>query len=107
MSINQSCQDIKARLDNGDDLLLLDVREDNEVAFCVIEGSTHIPMNQIPARMSELDAGKEIVIYCHHGMRSFQVASFLAGRGFDKVINLDGGIDAWSLSVDSSVPRYG
>jgi rhodanese-related sulfurtransferase len=57
--------------------------------------------------LSELDPDKEIVVYCHHGVRSFQVAAFMAGRGYDNVVNLDGGIDAWSLSIDSDVPRYG
>ncbi len=107
MDINKSCEDIKKRLDNGQPLLLLDVREHSERQFCAIEGSTHIPMGEIPARMNELDPDKEIVVYCHHGVRSFQVAAFLAGRGFDKVMNLAGGIDAWSLSVDPDVPRYG
>lgn len=107
MDINKSCEDIKNRLDNGEDLLLLDVREPSERQYCAIDGSTHIPMGEIPARMGELDPDKEIVVYCHHGMRSFQVAAFLMGRGYDKVINLAGGIDAWSLTIDPDVPRYG
>jgi len=104
---NMSCEEIKQRLDDGDDVMLLDVREVSEHQFCRIDGSVHIPMNEIPGRMSELDPDKEIVVVCHHGARSFQVASYLKVNGFDNVINLAGGIDAWSLSVDPDVPRYG
>lgn len=107
MDINWTCEDVKARLDNGDKLLVLDVREPAEVAFCNIQGSTHIPMNEIPGRMAELDPEREMVVLCHHGARSFQVAAYLRANGFDKVYNLAGGIDAWSLTVDPSVPRYG
>ncbi|MBI5136484.1 MAG: sulfurtransferase [Nitrospirae bacterium] len=107
MKINRSCEEIKARLDSGDELFLLDVREPSERAFCAIGGSAHIPMGEIPARLAELDRDREIVVYCHHGVRSFQVAAFLVGRGFGRVVNLAGGIDAWSLSIDPSVPRYG
>jgi rhodanese-related sulfurtransferase len=104
--INRSAHEIKARLDLGDDLVLLDVREPHEVDFCVIEGSVHIPLGQIPVRMKELDPDKEIVVVCHHGARSFQACAFLRSRGFENVYNLDGGIDAWSVSVDPSIPRY-
>lgn len=107
MDINRTCQEVKARLDKGDDLMLLDVREPAEVAFCTIEGSTHIPLGEIPARMTDLDREREIVIVCHHGVRSFQAAAYLRANGFENVYNLAGGIDAWSLSVDPSVPRYG
>lgn len=104
--INRSVHEVKARLDLGDDLVLLDVREPQEVAFCAIQGSVHIPLGQIPGRLHELDREREIVVLCHHGARSFQACAFLRSRGFENVYNLDGGIDAWSLSVDPSVPRY-
>jgi len=106
MEINRSAPDVKARLDLGEKLLLLDVREPAEVAFCALPGSVHIPLHEVPRRMGELDPEREIVVVCHHGTRSFQACVFLRARGFDNVYNLDGGIDAWSLTVDPTVPRY-
>ncbi|HLO93399.1 MAG TPA: rhodanese-like domain-containing protein [Burkholderiaceae bacterium] len=90
--------------------LLLDVREDWEVTQVALrhEGTDwlHIPMNEVPARLGELEASRAIVCYCHHGVRSLQVVAFLSARGFDSVYNLAGGIDAWSLQMDPSLPRY-
>ncbi|KAF1027133.1 MAG: Sulfurtransferase [Burkholderia plantarii] len=86
--------------------VLLDVREPWEIATASIAGSVSIPMQQIPARSEELDDEAEIVCVCHHGMRSAQVAMFLESRGFTKLYNLQGGIDAWSANVDPTVPRY-
>ena len=80
-------------------------REPWEIATAHIAGSVSIPMQQIPAR-SETDDEAEIVCVCHHGMRSAQVAMFLESRGFTKLYNLQGGIDAWSRDVDPAVPRY-
>ena len=95
------------RLDDAaSPLLLLDIREPAERAHCQIDGSLHIPMQQIPSRLAELPNDAEIVVYCHHGMRSMQVANFLDQRGYPKVYNLLGGIDAWSTEVDPSVRRY-
>lgn len=106
MNINIDCEHIKSRLDQGEELLLLDVREPVERNFCTIDGSVHIPMAEVPRRLDELDRECDIVVFCHHGARSFQVAAYLKTRGFDRVYNLSGGIDAWSLRVDPSVPRY-
>jgi rhodanese-related sulfurtransferase len=90
--------------------LLLDVREDWEVAVAAIRidgvAARHIPMGQIPERLAELDPAQAVVCICHHGMRSAQVAHFLERQGFATVYNLAGGIDAWSEQVDGSVPRY-
>ncbi|NHZ91787.1 sulfurtransferase [Massilia sp. CCM 8733] len=86
--------------------LLLDVRENWEFETCKIEGSTQIAMNTIPARIEELDEDAEIVCICHHGARSMQVAAFLERNGFARVTNLSGGIHAWALQVDSTMPRY-
>ena len=85
---------------------LLDVREPWEINTAAIEGSTHIPMSQVPSRLAELDPNAPLVVMCHGGMRSLQVAQYLAGQGFTDVYNLSGGIDAWSQEVDPSVPRY-
>lgn len=90
--------------------LLLDVREDWEVALAAIRppGAAwrHIRMGEIAERFTELPAGQPIVCLCHHGVRSLQVAAFLEQRGFEQVFNLSGGIDAWSCQVDPSVARY-
>lgn len=85
---------------------LLDVREDDERAFCAISNSSHIPMNLIPLRHNELPDDVPLVVYCHHGVRSLNVARFLEHVGFEELYNLNGGIDAWSQQIDASVPRY-
>jgi rhodanese-related sulfurtransferase len=86
--------------------LLLDVREPWEHDKASIAGSQLVPMGQVQARLAELDDDKEVVAICHHGGRSMQVAMFLEKNGFSKVHNLAGGIDAWSRTVDPSVPLY-
>lgn len=86
--------------------VLLDVREPWEHQTCRIDGSVLIPMGEVPQRTSELDADSDIVVVCHHGGRSMQVALFLAGQGFGKVHNLAGGVDAWARTVDPSMPVY-
>jgi rhodanese-related sulfurtransferase len=90
--------------------VLLDVREGWEVqtASAQPEGMDllHMPMQTIPARLHELDKTRPIACLCHHGGRSMQVASFLQARGFAHVANIAGGIDAWSVELDTSVPRY-
>jgi len=90
----------------ADDVMLLDVREPHEIAAAAVSGTIDIPMRQIPERLAEINADKTIVVMCHGGVRSMQVAAFLAQSGFENVVNLDGGIDAWSREVDSSIPRY-
>lgn len=86
--------------------VLLDVREKWEFDTCKIEGSLNIAMNTIPARIDELDEDAEIVCICHHGARSMQVAAFLERNGFSKMVNLTGGIHAWAVQVDSTMPKY-
>jgi rhodanese-related sulfurtransferase len=86
--------------------VLLDVREPWEYQTCHIAGVTLIPMNTIPARQGELDADAQIVCICHHGGRSAQVAAFLERNGFTQVTNLTGGVHAWALQVDKSMPTY-
>jgi rhodanese-related sulfurtransferase len=87
--------------------LLLDVREPWEYATAHIEGSTLIPMNEIPARAhQELDEDSPILVLCHHGARSLSVAAWLRQQGFDKAQSVSGGIDAWSRTIDPTVPRY-
>jgi rhodanese-related sulfurtransferase len=98
--------DLKARLQNKEAVFLLDVRESNEFHYAQIANSVLIPLNQLPQRLAELDASHDIVVVCHHGMRSQQAANYLVSAGFTQVANLLGGIDAWSCDCDSSVPRY-
>ncbi|HJV84044.1 MAG TPA: rhodanese-like domain-containing protein [Noviherbaspirillum sp.] len=86
--------------------VLLDVREPWEFQTCHIAGSVPMPMNTVPARLQDLDRDAPIVCICHHGGRSMQVASFLERNGFDQVINLAGGVHAWALQVDNSMPTY-
>ena len=85
---------------------LLDVREPWELQIARIEGALHIPMAQVPARIAELDAGTDVVVVCHHGGRSMQVALFLEKQGFARVHNMVGGVDAWARSVDPAMPVY-
>jgi rhodanese-related sulfurtransferase len=85
---------------------LLDVRQPEELALASVPGAVHIPMAEIPARIGELNPAEPIAVLCHHGGRSLQVARFLERNGFADVINVAGGIDAWSVTVDTAVPRY-
>jgi rhodanese-related sulfurtransferase len=99
---------LKAWLDDADrpKPLLLDVRETREYEICHIDGSQLIPMSTIPARAGELERDREIVVICHHGGRSFQVAMFLEQQGFTHLHNLNGGVEAWAQQVDSTMARY-
>jgi rhodanese-related sulfurtransferase len=90
----------------GDKPVILDVREDWEWRTCHLPDSVHIPMRQIPMRAAELPRDTEIVVMCHHGIRSQQVANFLAQHGFKNLYNLTGGIDAWAKDVDPTTPIY-
>ena len=101
-----SPRELKQLLDSGRTLLLLDVREPEEVALVRIDGAVHIPMHEIAGRLHELDPDADVVVYCHHGIRSANVAAFLLQRDFVSVANLSGGIDAWAATVDPSLPRY-
>ena len=94
----------QARVAQG--AVLLDVREDFELRIASVKGALHIPMGQVPERIGELDKTREIVCMCHHGGRSAGVAGFLLQNGFQKVVNLDGGISAWAAEIDPSVPQY-
>jgi rhodanese-related sulfurtransferase len=86
--------------------VLLDVREPWEHDAARIAGAQLVPMREVPARVAEIDGAREVVAICHHGGRSMQVAMFLEKQGFKRVHNLMGGIDAWSRTVDPSVPTY-
>lgn len=86
--------------------MLLDVRDLPELDLARVNDCVHIAMHEIPARFTELENKRPVVVMCHSGIRSRHVAEFLAANGFDRVFNLTGGIDAWSRELDSSIPRY-
>ena len=99
--------ELKAKLDAGEPLRLIDVREPHEHQHARISGAELKPLGQIMNWMRELaDKDEAIVLHCHHGMRSDRACQFLAAQGFTNLQNLSGGIDDWSLHVDPSVPRY-
>ena len=86
--------------------ILLDVREDFENEICAIEGSINIPLHKIPEATEELDPQQEYVLICHHGMRSQRAGIIMASQGFEKLINLVGGIDAWACNIAPEMKRY-
>jgi rhodanese-related sulfurtransferase len=99
-------QELKKMMDDDADFVLVDVREDSERLIAKIDFGVHIPMGDIASRQGELDPEADIVVYCHSGMRSFQVCRLLEGFGFAKVRNLVGGITAWSTEIDPSIQKY-
>ena len=96
-------KELKNKFDNNDDFMLLDVRNIQEVLFSKINGSIHIPMNEIMNRINELDSNKEIIIQCKSGKRSAKVCEYLITQNFNNVKNLKGGIIAWADEIDSSI----
>ena len=97
-------QQLKEKMTSG--MTLLDVRQLEEIELANLQGTVNIPMSELPTRLSELNPKAPIAVICHHGMRSEMTARFLEKNGFADVSNLAGGIDAWSVTIDSSVPRY-
>ena len=109
MTIRQiSVRDVNAMLKAGSTVLLLDVREPEEHAFCHLPGSVLVPLGDLPTRWEELEVsdGGLVVVYCHHGVRSLRGTGFLEHVGFKNVASMAGGIEEWSLTVDAAVPRY-
>ena len=101
-----SAVELKARLDSGKSPILLDVREAWEFETCHIDGSVNISMSNVQQMLDTLKTEDETVVICHHGMRSYQVASYLEGNGYVNMTNLEGGVDAWARSVDKEMPQY-
>jgi adenylyltransferase/sulfurtransferase len=106
MADDISPQQLKARLDQRQPIVLLDVREDWETRLCRLENAMHIPVEEIELRAEELDPNDEIVVYCHHGVRSAAVAAYLRQRGFARAVNLAGGLDLWARAIEPSMRRY-
>lgn len=106
MPLEISVHELQAKRNAGEDFVLLDVREAEEVALVHLPHSIHIPMGDIPSRLPELDPEAEIVVYCHHGIRSLRVVHFLRQHDFARAVNLAGGIDAWANEIEPSMARY-
>ena len=106
--LETDCQSVQARLHAEADLVLLDCREPDEHTIVNIAAARLLPMSQIEARLDELDGLREapIVVHCHHGARSLQVARWLRAKGFAKVQSMAGGIDRWAVEIDTTLARY-
>lgn len=107
MDFQITVEDLKAAMDRGDKLTLVDVREPWEFELSRLEGAKLIPMGDVPARAHhELDPEDHIVVFCHHGVRSMNVTNWLREQGFERAQSMTGGIDRWSKVVDNKVPIY-
>ena len=98
--------ELNEKIKNKDDFILLDVRNMHEVIFSKIEGAIHIPMNEVPSRINEIDNSKDIIVQCKSGKRSAKVCEYLMQKNYRKVWNLKGGIIAWSKEVNPSIQVY-
>lgn len=101
-------RDVKAKLDAGEPVVLIDCREPEEYAICRLEESILIPLGELARRTDEVEVpdGATVVVYCHHGVRSISGSFILANAGIANVASMAGGIDAWSALIDPTVPRY-
>ena len=106
MTVEITVEELKARLDHGEKMTLIDVREPEEYAICHLEGARHIPMNELPTHLDGLKNDDFLVLYCHYGNRCAQATLWLRQNGFENVRNLEGGIDAWAQIIDPSMARY-
>ena len=99
-------QEVKHLMEGGEKFILVDVRENWEHDASRIEGSTLIPLREIPANLGRLAGAVKVVLYCHHGMRSLDAALWLRSQGVACAQSMAGGIDSWSIEIDQEVPRY-
>lgn len=102
-------KEVKQLIDSGEPVYLVDVREPPEYATAKIDNSELVPMRSVPANLQSLEDRADrarLVVFCHHGMRSLQVASWLREQGIESCQSMSGGIDAWSVDIDPSIPRY-
>ena len=102
------CRTVHSRLESEESFLLLDCREQTEYDLVHIEEAVLLPMSEIQDRVAELKehSAKEIIVYCHHGMRSLQVTQWLLQQGFENVKSMNGGIDAWASEIDTTMAKY-
>jgi len=101
-----SARDAKELLDSKKGVCLLDVRQAFEFDLCHVQGSLHVPLDQLTSRIDEIPRGVPVLTLCHHGVRSCQAALYLRQAGFDTVSSVKGGIDAWAKDVDPSIKTY-
>ncbi len=109
LPLEVTAAEVKQRLDAGEKLHLIDVREAFEHAAASIDGAELIPMNTVPQRLSDLEGKADealLIVFCHHGMRSLSVVDWLRRQGVEECQSMSGGIDRWSLEIDPRVPRY-
>src|SRR5262249_57283145 len=99
-------EELKQRLDRGEKVFILDVRNVPEYQICKIAGSTLLPLPELPQRLGELDPNREMIVHCKSGVRSSKAVAFLREQGFTKARNLKGGILEWAARIDKSIPTY-
>jgi rhodanese-related sulfurtransferase len=99
-------REVKQRLDRGDKILIVDVREQWEFDACRIEGAKLVPLRTLPTNLAAFDGAEDVVVYCHHGMRSLDAAAWLRSQGVEKARSMAGGIERWATEIDPRVPRY-
>lgn len=99
-------RELQAKMATRDKFLLVDVREPWETKIAQIPGSMLIPMKQVPEHMGVLEGAQEVIVYCHHGIRSLDVAAWLRQQGIENCRSMAGGIDRWSREIDATIPRY-
>ncbi len=99
-------KELKVKMDTGAKVLVVDVREPWEHQIASIAGATLVPLNNLPANMKLFENAEEVVIFCHHGMRSLNAAAWLRSQGVDGARSLTGGIERWSTEIDPRVPKY-
>ena len=105
-ALNLTPSELLERQNSGELWRILDVREPWEIEIARVAGAVSMPMRELPRRLAELDAASPVAVLCHSGVRSAQVADWLADNGFATVANVQGGIDAWSIDIDTTIPRY-
>tara|TARA_B100001013_G_scaffold329279_1_gene243492 strand:+ start:3062 stop:4210 length:1149 start_codon:yes stop_codon:yes gene_type:complete len=104
--VQLTVEELKAKLDNGDDFVLIDVREPHEWDICQIEGAQLMPLSSFAEHLNQLNSAQEVVLHCHRGVRSMRALQFLHQAGFRKLKNLAGGIDDWAVKIEPDMPRY-
>lgn len=103
---NLTVAELKQRLDAGAKPVIVDVREPWELRIAALDGALAIPMNQIPVQLAAIPKDCDVVLMCHHGVRSRYIGQFLAQQGFERLFNLQGGIDAWAREIDPAMAKY-
>ena len=98
--------EVYKKIEAGEELQIIDVREPFELEICQVENALHIPMQQVPNQMSKIPQDKTLVVMCHHGVRSMRVVNFLKAQGVSNIYNMDGGIDRWAIEIDRNMNKY-